>query len=206
MGKVCENKKVDFWLPNQPIRVVVITFGKDLDFTKGVLESLFRKIGINDVNYKRSKSDLFDNVAIDIFADTKMIGCIGVFSKNKLIKLGITGNVIGFEIDFETLKSLEKLEAYKELLKYPSVKESYSGFVSVDTEVKNIHFAVKQGAGQYFSNIVTAEDTTIGGRRSVSLDVEYNDTMGTISTDKLKTIRNNVKEELKKIGFEIRDD
>lgn len=204
VGRVFEPKIDAFGLPNQPKKVAVAVVGYDFGHTKGILEALLRKLNIEGLNYLKTKSEIFDFLAIDLFIGKEFLGSAGVFSNQKLPFLEQIDQVSGFELKIELLQKLEKPKKFKPLPKYPTVKENISAFVPDNVSFNQIEASIKKGAGSNLLNLEVLEDTIIDKKRSILLSVEYFDKLETLSKERIEKIRNGVEEELAKIGVQIR--
>ncbi|HPP33674.1 MAG TPA: phenylalanine--tRNA ligase subunit beta [Ignavibacteriales bacterium] len=90
---------------------------------KGILDSLFSKIGYKRVDYKKAEnSDTYYNGKIEIYVDNQLVGNCGYLSSQVLKKFDINQKVIFAEIWLEKLKNINiKSKKFKELQKYPKV-------------------------------------------------------------------------------------
>jgi phenylalanyl-tRNA synthetase beta chain len=116
----------------------------EIFYLKGILESLFDNLGIENVDYIQGSFPSFDieeNGLIKV--SNQEIGIFGKIHRKIIDFLGIPSDVFLFELDFSELYHLiDQYITYKPLPKYPSIKRDIAIVVLEQVTVEQINKAI----------------------------------------------------------------
>lgn len=129
---------------------------------KGVLDSLFEKLGIPqhfydeyEVSPQDSPFSLWNlNNCAEIKIDNEEIGFLGEINKKILEKFDISENVIVFDIDFEKLqkKALEEVE-YRPISSFPAAIRDIAILVPTETKVIELLNVINSVGGELIRDV-----------------------------------------------------
>ncbi len=125
---------------------------RDVSFfeLKGMLESLFSELGIEDFKFLPTENKILSrNVAASIEVGGKLVGFGGEISRGVLDSFDIGQKVYVFELSFDDILTCARLErTYREVPKYPSSTRDISLIVKEDVTNSDINILInKEGAG-----------------------------------------------------------
>ncbi|MEK7452409.1 MAG: hypothetical protein AAB664_03650, partial [Patescibacteria group bacterium] len=171
-------------LPEQPLRLVVATYGKDAENlflrAKGILERLFAETGIKTWSLNRSNVDTsrwHAGRSARVLVENKPIGMIGQVSRSVEFSFGLDVTAVIFELDFEALlEHFSSSKKFASLPQYPSVKRDLAFVLADRTEYESIEHKIKK----MNPSIISVEhfDTYRGkgidpGKKSLGVRIEF---------------------------------
>lgn len=146
---------------------------------KGVLESLFEKLGSEEILFKNEGfPDFLTGEAAAIEIGGEIVGYLGKAKKDLLSKFDIEVDVLISEISLNKLFKKVKLnKKFREIPKYPSAKRDVSIIIGKDVPHHSIVSAMREAGGDLVANIELF-DQYFGsqvpqGSRSLSYSIEY---------------------------------
>ena len=183
---------------------------------KGVIDVLFEKMGITNYyydNYKATpeESDLYVwdiNKSAEIKINDKEVGFIGYISKDILKSLGINGQVVMFDIDFEKLQKLTIEEhEYQPICPYPSAIRDLSILVPIEVRVVEVLNTINRVGGELINDVDLFDvyENDNNQRKSLAFHIIYQAQDRTLSSEEIDQLQNKIVENLeKKINWEVR--
>lgn len=112
-------------LPDEPRRLSGLSNKMDFFEIKGIIEVLFDKLGVDNVDYRylKEESKIWDEYQTgEIVKEKEVLGRVGVIKKDLVLSMEGKGKVVGFELDFEkVVKNRCLKKTYKPVAKYPPV-------------------------------------------------------------------------------------
>jgi len=176
----------------------------EVDFfeIKGIVETLFNKLGIEEYDFIGNGPDLFypANVA-KIVVGGNNVGVIGEVRKDILERFDIKKPVFLCEIEFdELIKSVTIEKKYRPLPKFLSVERDISLVVAKDVSIKDLlRVARKQGgeivrkadlSDEYFGKQIPS------GKRGLTISLEYLSEKKQLTESDIEKVHSRVKDAL----------
>ena len=183
---------------------------------KGVIDVLFEKMGITDYYYDDYQATPEEsNISIwnikksaEIKINDKEVGFIGYISNNILKLLGINGQVVMFDIDFEKLQQLTIEEhEYQPICPYPSAVRDLSILVPEEVRVIEILNIINRVGGELISDVDLFDiyENDDDQRKSLAFHIIYQAQDRTLSSEEIDQLQNKIVENLEKnLNWEIR--
>jgi phenylalanyl-tRNA synthetase beta chain len=127
----------------------------DFFYAKGVMETLFEKIGLKDVKYVRHTDPSFHpgrTAAIE--ASGKIIGVLGELHPNVLENYNLPHRTVACKLDLNDLMETElKLPQYQALPKFPAVDRDLALVVKQDVATQDMINAITDAAGTILKQV-----------------------------------------------------
>lgn len=187
--------------------------GQDPDFftLKGVVESLFIKLNLNDrISYVKSQrfEELHPGRTADIYLDDKVIGVIGELHPLYREAHDLKQTVV-FELNLEEVLA-EKTGniVYEFLSKYPSISRDVALEVDNTVLVKDIEDLITDAAPNYLQAIypfdVYEGEHIEEGKKSVALRLTYLNKEDTLTDKDVESVHQKVLDALVNKGYIVR--
>lgn len=187
--------------------------GQDPDFftLKGVVESLFVKLNLNDrISYVKSQrfEELHPGRTADIYLDDKVIGVIGELHPLYREAHDLKQTVV-FELNLEEVLA-EKTGniVYEFLSKYPSISRDVALEVDNTVLVKDIEDLITDAAPNYLQAIypfdVYEGEHIEEGKKSVALRLTYLNKEDTLTDKDVESVHQKVLDALVNKGYIVR--
>ena len=131
----------------------------DLFYLKGVLKTLFDKLGI-DIYFEESHHPGFEpDRTMAVLVGNKMLGIMGMIKTEILAKMDIEKDVYAAEINAQVLFEETRLEKpFKAVIRYPSSERDISIRINNDISFREINRAIKETASSIIKNIRLVEE------------------------------------------------
>jgi phenylalanyl-tRNA synthetase beta chain len=178
---------------------------------KGILEALFRELGICDVSLGPAEDRRFSASASAVIkAGGEDIGVMGEVSAGTAAAFDIKTRVFAGEIDMDRVLKLAKLgKRFEELPRYPSIVRDIS--IVVDKAVSNERLlsAIKESAGPLLKNIRLIDRYSgkqiPDGKEGLTYRLEYQDPKRTLEEKEIAGMHSGVIDALaSKFGARLR--
>lgn len=187
--------------------------GQDPDFftLKGVVESLFVKLNLNDrISYVKSQrfEELHPGRTADIYLDDKVIGVIGELHPLYREAHDLKQTVV-FELNLEEVLA-EKTGniVYEFLSKYPSISRDVALEVDNTVLVKDIEDLITDAAPNYLQAVypfdVYEGEHIEEGKKSVALRLTYLNKEDTLTDKDVESVHQKVLDALVNKGYIVR--
>lgn len=178
---------------------------------KGILEELFKQLGMEGVSFKEESSTLFSEAqSAAVYRNDEAIGYIGSVKKEVLHEFDIEHEVILAEIEFGALAKHSNLKrCFRGLPKYPSINRDISIVVPVGAASASATSIIKEKGGDLVKN-VRLFDTYTGsqipaGFKGLSFSIEYRDDSRTLVDEEVDAVHSNIKSAIiEALGAKIR--
>jgi len=198
-------------LPNEQMYLAGIWQTNDFFKLKGVLESLFDEMSIDNITFvQKDLPNFLHGQTAQIKSGDKNIGEIGKINPETSRKFGIEDELIAFNINFEVLTSLARqTKKYLPISKYPEVAEDISMIVDEKTEIDEILKVIKRSGGNLLVKTNPFDifrDLKFGsGKKSVAVHLIYQSQTHNLSSKEVEQIRNKIIESLENtLGAKVR--
>jgi phenylalanyl-tRNA synthetase beta chain len=190
-------------------------FGKGKDFftLKGVIQELFKKMGVSDVKYVAEASDetYHPGRCARLMAGEQCIGIMGEIHPDAAANFGLDGvRVYCCELMFGAVARKAKTEiVYQPLPKYPSTSRDIALLVDEEMEVGKIEDVIRE-KGKSILESVRLFDVYRGkqveeGKKSVAFALVFRDPERTLKDEEVREKQENVVAALEKeFGAELR--
>lgn len=183
----------------------------DFYTVKGVLETLFTKLGLADrVTYRQSAAhdELHPGRTAEVLLDGKIIGFAGELHPQYAEDHDL-GETAVFEINLaEVLKVKTGSILYDFLPKYPSVSRDVALEVDSDVNVSEIIDMIREAAPKYLQDVYPFDiyegEHMADGKKSVALHLTYLDREKTLTDKDIEALHTPVEDALKAAGYVVR--
>ncbi len=182
---------------------------KPIDFygVKGLLNALFKKLGIGNVHYQvptQSLPNLHPGISAEVLIGSKVVGYLGKLHPTLLSAKGLLDTYV-FELELnELLLAMNPHVKMQEISKYPSVSRDLA--IVVDKKIPAIQVveAIKKGGKKVLSQVKifdVYEGEKLGvGLKSIALSLIFQDYEKTLSTEEIDQLINRI---LKSVKAEV---
>lgn len=174
---------------------------KTVDFyvIKGIVEEVLDYLGYKNrytLEVKNIPNYLNPYQAASINLNGKYVGYLGKLHPNFYKE-----SIFVSELDLDLLDSLKVSNLkYKEINKYPSIKEDLSFIVDKDILASDMMKAIKKAAGKYLTNIEVFDLYTGSnlekGKKSLGFSLTFEDSKKTLTEEEISKIIENIVKEL----------
>ncbi len=165
---------------------------------KGVIETLFNKLGVRDVRFVEQGSELFTpGRCAQLVIKGEPIGLLGELSQEHLRRFDIEQPVYIAELEaYKALVDISQEKKYVPAARFPAVDRDISLLVSQDIRSEQIVELIKQHGGQQVTK-VTLFDEYFGeqipkGFRGLSYSIEYRNPEKTLTSDEVDGLHKQV--------------
>ncbi len=154
-------------LPEERKIIGILCFNEGEDFftLKGIVEVLFKKLGIADVRFERGGGEYFHpgRKAL-LYAGEECLGEMGEVHPDVASAFGVEGRVYAAEIPFgAVLKNQQRKRTYRALPRYPVVPRDLAVIVNEDVAADTLKEAIEQAAAGVLVEQVQLFDVFRGG-------------------------------------------
>ncbi len=195
IGNVFFNKKDDEGLPVQKEKLAMVCYGGyDFYDIKGIADALFKRLGISDAAYSRSKClSVHPGKSADVTAGEEYLGCIGQVHPAVSKEFDIEESTYVFEFDVKQMyKAADSAFTYMPIPKYPSITRDMAVIVSDDVLSGDVLSEIIKN-GTYLLADASLFDVYTGdqietGYKSLAFSLEFRSKERTLTdseTDKL---------------------
>ncbi len=172
-----DDRKVDFYL------------------LKGLLDSLFKKLNIENLRYETSKhklENIHPGIHADLYIKDKYIGFVGRLHPQKEQELNINDTFI-FELNLDIIaESINTDIVYKEIPKYPSVKRDLAIVMDKEIPADKLLEEVRKAGKKTLINVeifdVYEDDKALKEEKSVALSLEMQNTEKTLEAQDVELV------------------
>ena len=185
--------------------------GIDFYYMKSILDDYFEKIGMKKPKYQRAenRSFLHPYRSADIFVGNKCIGYLGEVYEPVSKDYEIEKKVYIASVDLTDITVYSSFDSkYKEISKYPSVERDLSMMVSKELTVDKIEEILRKAGGKLLSDIelfdIYEGNQLAEGYKSIAYSLSFLSKDHTLTDDEIDKIIDNIIENLKSIGVELR--
>ncbi len=200
-------------LPRETQQIAVGMYGEyDFYSIKGVIEALFKKVGIYDCIYVACKDNptYHGGRCAEILSGDKKLGIIGQIHPSVSAEFKIDTDVYAAIIDFEVLSELADMQRhYVPLPKFPAVTRDIAVTLDKDVEVGEIVKIIKanrKGIIESYNLFDIYEGIQVGkGKKSVAYSLTFRSADKTLTDDDVNPIVNTILKQLEeKLGAQLR--
>ena len=200
-------------LPRETQQIAVGMYGEyDFYSIKGIIETLFEKVGIYDCTYVACKDNptYHGGRCAEILSGDKKLGIIGQIHPSVSAEFKIDTDVYAAIIDFEVLSELADMQRhYVPLPKFPAVTRDIAVTLDKDVEVGEIVKIIKanrKGIIESYNLFDIYEGIQVGkGKKSVAYSLTFRSADKTLTDDDVNPIVNTILKQLEeKLGAQLR--
>lgn len=186
--------------PDERRRLCLGMYGEGDFFTlKGVIDELFKRMGIKDYHYLREENNptFHPGRAASIVCENYYLGVIGEVHPDVQENYDIKERCYMAELDFNRMFFLhESGKKYKPLAKYPSITRDIALLVDKEIMVKEIENIISENGGKLVKRIelfdVYEGDQIEEGKKSVAYSIEYNSEEKTLTDEEVIPVHDKV--------------
>lgn len=172
----------------------------DFFYLKGILESLFEKLGVLDIEYRSANLSIFVSGAqLELLKDDRRLGVMGLISSEIASMWEIKKEIIIAELDFDILFRYASLErSFTGIPKFLPLHRDISMVVDKSISSSELLKCVK-GADQKLINSVELIDVYYGeqipaGKKSLTVSVEYSCPSRQLTVQEIEPVHNRIKD------------
>lgn len=186
-----------------PIERKILSLGMygDVDYyyIKGVVDTLFERLGISRCKYLREENHptFHPGRTANIFYKDKVLGVIGEIHPDVLENYHIKERVYISELDFDTIIEIANLERkYRPLAKYPAITRDLAIVLDREILVKDIEEKILEN-GEDLIEKVDLFDVYMGkqipeDKKSVAFSITYRSSERTLKDEEVTKVHNNI--------------
>lgn len=129
---------------------------KDFYYMKGVLETLLRQSGVDEIYYEPLKDNpsYHPGRAARVTAAGSLLGIIGEVHPGVLDNYELPNRVVAMEIDFNVLAAVSgRAGKYSQLPRFPGIERDLAVVVSLQVPVRDIMAVIKKAGGRLLREI-----------------------------------------------------
>ncbi len=193
-------------LPLEKNALCIACYGEDENFftLKGIVEQLFRSLGIEGVEYTANKNErrFHPGRCAEVEIDTRSLGFIGQVHPDVCESWGIETDVYAAELDFDAIEKLERREVrFVHLPKFPAIVRDFAMVVEDSLPVGELEKCIKQNAGELLEKAelfdVYRGAPILPGFKSVAFSLSYRSADRTLKEGEVNEINERVLSALK---------
>ncbi len=176
----------------------------DFYLLKGIIESLLKKLKIDDVRILASKNSIASmhpGIYADIYVNDVYLGFLGKLHPQKEYSLGVNKTFV-FELNFEILALHNKLNfVFEEIPKYPAVTRDLAIVIDKSIEISRLMEEVKTAGKKTLVNLELF-DLYLGenieeNKKSVALTLTLQNSEKTLEAKEVDVVINRILKHLK---------
>lgn len=165
----------------------------DFFLVKGLLEALFDRINVQNVNYlpfsQQHNILLHPGISAEISINDEVVGWVGKLHPSLLAQKGLP-DVFGFEIDLmKLIKASKPTLKMKEIAKYPSVTRDLAIVVDANVSAMQLVETIKKAGKKTLVDVkifdVYQGENIDEGKKSLALSLLFQDYAKTLSTEEV---------------------
>jgi len=205
-------------LPDEKLKICGALVGQRKDNrlfyeAKGIVELLFKKLGITNYEFRIIKEDLMPwnkPRTAEIIIDHMVAGYLGEPRATVLENFGIKKQVVLFGLDFERLVSLARVDkTYNPLPKFPSIELDLAILVPENVLWEDIRKAILEINNQLIKEVKLFDIFEGGqiplGQKSLAFRVAYQSNERTLKLEEAKKLEEQILERLgERFGAKLR--
>lgn len=182
----------------------------DFFYFKGIIESLFVRLGVNKLKASPIKSDVFsEGVALSL-GKTKLVE-FGIVKRNILKSFGIGQEVLFADFNWDNVVEVAKFNKIKfaAIPKYPEVKRDFALLLDQNVTFAEIHNLAKQTERKLLKNVnlfdVYEGKNLPAGKKSYAVNFTLQDSEKTLTDKQIDKIMSKLQSTFEKqLGAELR--
>ena len=126
----------------------------DFFFLKGIINSIFDKVGLSKIKTKPLNNDLYSE-GLEFYCNKKKIALLGIVNPSLAKKLGIKQEVLSADINWDVLLDSINFDniKVKALAKYPSVKRDLALVLDSSASFEEIYNIAFQTERKFLKNV-----------------------------------------------------
>ena len=194
--------------------------GRELPMTwyeaKGLLESVFQRLGLNNVEYQPNRQDdrYHPGRTASLWLQGDRLGNFGQLHPSLRAERGLPDAVYAFELDLDVmLDALDQDERltphFQSYSTYPASDRDLAFFAPIKVTVAEIERVTQKAAGKLLESVQLFDEyqgeSVPEGQRSLAFRLVYRASNGTLTDEKVEPVHQKVREALmEKFGVSLR--
>jgi phenylalanyl-tRNA synthetase beta chain len=194
--------------------------GRELPMTwyeaKGLLESVFQRLGLNNVEYQPNRQDdrYHPGRTASLWLQGDRLGNFGQLHPSLRAERGLPDAVYAFELDLDVmLDALDQDERltphFQSYSTYPASDRDLAFFAPIKVSVAEIERVTQKAAGKLLESVQLFDEyqgeSVPEGQRSLAFRLVYRASNGTLTDEKVEPVHQKVREALmEKFGVSLR--
>ena len=182
----------------------------DYFYLKGIIESIFNRLGIKKLKSLPLSNDIF-NEGQQLNVGKNCLVEFGSLKTNTLTAFGISQNVFCANFNWDNLLKVinQNTIKFKNISKYPEVKRDLSLLIDENVTFENIYKLAKQSENNYLKDInlfdVYKGDNLAKGKKSYAISFTLQDNKGTLKDSQIDKIMSKIQKRFEsELGAELR--
>lgn len=206
-------KNNDSNLPKEINKLALLAYGDEYDFfyVKGILETLFKAININDYKVvSNSNIEYFHpGRCAEFLLNDKTLAYVAQMHPTVLKNFDVNKNTYIIYLDFDLLFSLYKDEIeFKPLPKFPAVSRDLALVCDENLPVSNLEEVIKKSCNNFLEELnvfdVYTGSQVEKGKKSIAFKLKLRSLDATLTEEQIEKIINKILKNLKLINVELR--
>ncbi len=194
-------KENEIGLADEPKIIALGAYGGDMDFykLKGVVESIFESIRIENVRFDAQKKNpaYHPGRCADVFIGEKRIGVLGQIHPAVAANYGVDTELYAAELEFNAVyESRGPLPQYTPLPRYPAVSRDIAVVCNEEITVAQLENCIKRGGGELLRDVRLFDIYTgshiAEGKKSVAFSLTLRDDNKTMTVEEADEVTGNI--------------
>ncbi|MFA6647290.1 MAG: phenylalanine--tRNA ligase subunit beta [Candidatus Izemoplasmatales bacterium] len=161
----------------------------DFYYIKGLLETLFKELGITEYSFELSKEtlpQLHPGISALVKVNDQVCGFLGKIHPETEIKIGLK-DIFVMEIDLSNIlnRNQTNVLGYKEISKYPSVNRDLAIWLDKNISAKEVVSVIKEVGNKTLNSVEIFDvyyDDEKSNLKSIALSLEFSSSDRTLET------------------------
>jgi phenylalanyl-tRNA synthetase beta chain len=207
-----ENKHLTLLITGERYTDSWNTVSKTSDFfyLKGIIESIFSRLGVSKLKSSPLKTDLLSEGMILSLGKNQLVE-FGIVKRNIAKKIGVSQQVLFADFNWDNMIEIAKFNKIKfnAISKYPEVKRDFALLIDNNVNFNEIYTIAKQSEKKLLKDVTLFDvyegDKLPSGKKSYAVSFTLEDKEKTLTDKQIDKIMNKLQSSFEKqLGAELR--
>jgi phenylalanyl-tRNA synthetase beta chain len=182
----------------------------DFFYLKGIIESIFSRLGVSKLKSSPLKTDLLSEGMILSLGKNQLVE-FGIVKRNIAKKIGVSQQVLFADFNWDNMIEIAKFNKIKfnAISKYPEVKRDFALLIDNNVNFNEIYTIAKQSEKKLLKDVTLFDvyegDKLPSGKKSYAVSFTLEDKEKTLTDKQIDKIMNKLQSSFEKqLGAELR--
>ena len=182
----------------------------DFFYLKGIIESIFSRLGVSKLKSSPLKTDLLSEGMIFSLGKNQLVE-FGIVKRNIAKKIGVSQQVLFADFNWDNIIEIAKFNKIKfnAISKYPEVKRDFALLIDNNVNFNEIYTIAKQSEKKLLKDVTLFDvyegDKLPSGKKSYAVSFTLEDKEKTLTDKQIDKIMNKLQSSFEKqLGAELR--